>query len=60
MFSSTFFILGLAGIEFAVGFLLLILFKKFNISFNIIENDNSLNVFKKDTNNKNYTLTNFY
>ena len=36
LISNTFFVLGLAGIEFSIGFLLLILFKKFNISFNVI------------------------
>jgi hypothetical protein len=35
--SNTFFILGLAGLEFSFGFLLLILFKNFNISLNLIE-----------------------
>lgn len=54
--SNTFFSLGFAGIEFAIGFLLIISFKKFNISYNIIENDlntkiNSSNFFKNNLNN---------
>jgi hypothetical protein len=59
MFSNTFFILGLAGLEFAVGFLILIVFKKFNISFNIIDNTNLKNFFNKET-NKNVTLLNYF
>ncbi len=41
--TNTFFLLGLAGVEFAFGFLLLILFKNFNISLNIIEKDKMWN-----------------
>lgn len=33
--TNTFFILGLAGLEFSFGFLLLILFKNFNVSLNM-------------------------
>lgn len=54
--SNTFFSLGFAGIEFAIGFLLIISFKKFNVSYNIIDNDsnnkiNSSNFFKNFSNN---------
>jgi len=59
MFSNTFFILGLAGLEFAVGFLILIVFKKFNISFNILENSNIKTIFNKDS-NKNLFLLNYF
>lgn len=45
-FSNTFFALGFAGIEFSIGFLLIILFKNFNMSFNLIENSNILNYSK--------------
>lgn len=40
--SITFFILGFASLEFSFGFLLLILFKNFNVSFNLIEKDKVL------------------
>lgn len=40
--SNTFFILGLAGLEFSFGFLLLILFKNFNVSLNIISNEKKI------------------
>jgi hypothetical protein len=39
----TFFILGLAGLEFSFAFLLLILFKVFNISLFFIEEDKNIN-----------------
>jgi len=49
--SLSFFILALAGLEFAFGFLLLISFKQNNVSFNFIENekknDISINNFNK-------------
>ena len=41
--TNTFFLLGLAGVEFAFGFLLLILFKNFNVSLNLIEKDKMWN-----------------
>ena len=41
--TNTFFILGLAGVEFSFGFLLLILFKNFNVSLNLIEKDKMWN-----------------
>ncbi len=44
LLSNTFFSLGFAGIEFAIGFLLIISFKKFNISYNIIENDSNIKI----------------
>lgn len=58
LLSNTFFSLGLAGIEFAIGFLLIISFKKFNVSYNIIDNNsflkiNSSNFFKNSLNNNN-------
>jgi hypothetical protein len=37
--TNTFFILGFAGVEFSFGFLLLILFKNFNVSLFLIERD---------------------
>jgi len=53
--SIMFFILGLAGLEFSFGFLLLILFKNFNVSLNLSNgfkaqdkfNTNSVNIFNK-------------
>mgnify|MGYP003727004455 FL=1 len=55
--ANTFFILGLAGLEFSFGFLLLILFKNFNIPLNLSAdektfsqsylNNNSINFFNK-------------
>jgi hypothetical protein len=59
MFSNTFFILGLAGLEFALGFLILIVFKKFNLSINIIDNSNLDSVINKES-NKNFNLINFF
>ena len=43
LMSNTFFILGLAGLEFSFGFLILILFKNFNLSLSLIENNNIFN-----------------
>jgi hypothetical protein len=43
--SNTFFILGLAGLEFSFGFLLLILFKNFNISLILIKDNNLMSNF---------------
>lgn len=40
--SFTFFILGLAGLEFGFGFLLLILFKNFNLSIDLSKNNRIL------------------
>lgn len=45
LMSNTFFILGLAGLEFSFGFLLLILFKNFNISLILIKENNLNNNF---------------
>jgi hypothetical protein len=59
MFSNTFFILGLAGLEFALGFLMLIVFKKFNFSLNIVDNQNLISNLNKE-NNKNFNLINFF
>lgn len=59
MFANTFFILGIAGLEFAIGFLILIVFKKFNVSFSIIDTFSFKNFFNKE-NNKNFTLMNFF
>lgn len=44
----TFFFLGLAGLEFAIGFILLTLLKTFKISLNIIQNEKSVNFFYKN------------
>lgn len=56
--SNTFFILGLAGLEFSFGFLLLILFKNFNISLNLI---NSKSLSQQVLNfNKNSNFYNKY
>lgn len=38
--SNSFFILGFAGIEFSIGFLILILFKKFNLNYNFLKESN--------------------
>lgn len=59
MFSNTFFILGLAGLEFALGFLILIVFKKFNLSINIVDNSNIDSIINKES-NKNFNLINFF
>lgn len=58
LLSNTFFSLGLAGIEFAIGFLLIISFKKFNVSYNLLDNNsflkiNSSNFFKNSLINNN-------
>lgn len=48
--SLSFFFLGLAGMEFCVGLLILIIFKKFNFSLFLNENENNLvyfNIFFK-------------
>jgi hypothetical protein len=45
LISITFFILGLAGLEFSFAFLLLILFKVFNVSLFFIEEDKKINSF---------------
>lgn len=37
LFSISFFLLGLAGLEFSIGFLLIILFKNFNKSMNFFD-----------------------
>ncbi len=55
LMSNTFFILGLAGLEFSFGFLLLILFKNFNISLNL--SDKEKNLSQSILNSKNI---NFY
>lgn len=39
----SFFILGIAGIEFSIGFLILILFKNFNLSFSLLGNNKITN-----------------
>ena len=57
--SNTFFILGLAGLEFSIGFLILIVFKKFNYSFNIIETY-SLNNMLTNEKKKNFVLINYF
>ncbi len=59
LMANTFFSLGLAGIEFAIGFLLIISFKKFNVSYNIVENSNNKIInssmfFKNTTANVNF------
>lgn len=56
--SFTFFILSLAGLEFAFGFLLLILFKNFNISINLVENNKIFNQIALNNKNALY-LENF-
>lgn len=58
LLSNTFFSLGLAGIEFAIGFLLIISFKKFNVSYDLSNNNsflkiNSSNFFKNSLQNLN-------
>lgn len=46
LFSNSFFVLGLAGIEYSIGFLMIILFKNFNVSINFIDNTNLINYNK--------------
>lgn len=57
MMSNTFFILGLAGLEFSFGFLLLILFKNFNVSLNLVD---SKNFSQNYLNSKNINFFNKY
>jgi hypothetical protein len=52
--SITFFILGFAGLEFSFGFLLLVLFKNFNVSFNLIEKDKVLSQYFYNSKNSLY------
>lgn len=52
--SMTFLILGLASLEYSFGFLLLILFKNFNISFNLIEKDKVLSQYLYNSKNSLY------
>lgn len=50
--SLTFFILGLAGLEFSFGFLLLILFKNFNVSIELLEDSKIFSsIIEKNKNN---------
>ena len=56
LISISFFILGLAGLEFSFGFLLLILFKAFNASFNFKVNKKNSQLI---TNNSYYNTTIF-
>lgn len=50
--SLTFFILGLAGLEFSFGFLLLILFKNFNVSIDLTEDSKIFSsIIEKNKNN---------
>lgn len=55
--SNTFFILGLAGLEFSFGFLLLILFKNFNVSLNFV---NTKDFSQNYLNSKNINFFNKY
>lgn len=57
LMTNTFFILGLAGLEFSFGFLLLILFKSFNVSLILNDSDklNSQNYLSKKYLNNYYT-----
>ena len=57
LMTNTFFILGLAGLEFSFGFLLLILFKNFNISLNLLD---SKNFSQSYINSKNINFYNKY
>lgn len=52
LFSLSFFILGLAGLEFSLGFLLIVNFKNFNKSLFFYDNDKIFNQFlnKKNIN----------
>lgn len=45
LITNSFFILGFASVEYAFGFLLLLLFKNFNVSLNIFEKDKIFNQF---------------
>ena len=58
LMSNTFFILGLAGLEFSFGFLLLILFKNFNVSLNL--SDKEKNISQNYLNSKNINFYNKY
>jgi hypothetical protein len=45
LFSLSFFLLGLAGLELSIGFLIIINFKNFNISLNFLDENKKLNQF---------------
>jgi len=54
LMSNTFFILGLAGLEFSFGFLLLILFKNFNVSINLSEKEKNFSQSYLNSSNVNF------
>lgn len=43
----TFYFLGLAGLEFAIGFIILTILKNFKISLNLFQNEKNINFFYK-------------
>lgn len=51
LFSLSFFLLGLAGLELSIGFLIIINFKNFNISLNFLDENKKLNQFFWNKNN---------
>ena len=51
---TTFFLLALAGLEFSLGFLLIILFKKLNKTLDLNEKKNEPSTFWIDNTNKLY------
>ena len=55
----TFFFLGLAGLEFAIGFILLTTFKNFKVSLNIFQNEKNKSFFFKN-NKSTFFLENFF
>lgn len=52
LFSTSFFLLGLAGLELSIGFLIIINFKNFNFSLSFIDEIKQLNQFLYFNNNK--------
>lgn len=51
LFSTSFFLLGLAGLELSIGFLIIINFKNFNISLNFLDENKKFNQFLLNKNN---------
>lgn len=58
--SLTFFILGLAGLEFSFGFLLLILFKNFNVSLDLTEDSKIFSTILEKNKNNLYSENSFW
>ena len=54
LYSISFFLLALAGLEFSIGMLLLVLFKNFKIDFNFLNNFKSNDHFHKNFKSKTF------